>query len=175
MSQHYLNYFFPYTGDVSHHETSLTRAVFALLRLCPVAHAQLVHMVREQIENFPAFIDLQGCSITLEETKAIRSGPEEIRNVLVLLTGTPASVEKATSTTEKGRRFDAVVEYNTGDRLVFEAKIGAANEKDLTIRASDSFDKKVVEIKWNKLIEEIFRLIESHMLRGLTNRSQDSF
>lgn len=165
MPQHHLNYFFPYTGDVSHFETSLTRAFFALVNLCPVVHAQLLNMVREQVKDFPSFFDLHEHSFNLEASE-ITSSQEDAPTYLVHLTGVSSAGKATITKADSERRYDAIIEYETGMRLVFESKKGAANQKDSTIGKTHKFEEQIIHLRWNDLVEAISRLIESKMLRG---------
>ena len=75
MPGHHLNYFFPYSGDVAHYETSLTRAFFALVGLSPLVHEHVIETIRQANQDLPRFIDLrpESSSLALEVSSIDRA------------------------------------------------------------------------------------------------------
>jgi len=174
MSERRLNYFFPYSGDVGHYETSLTRAYFALLNLCPVVHAHFVSMVREKNPALPPFIELQPQSFGVAlEVSSVTSQSGDA--VLVHLTGAPSPSPANIAITEEDRRYDAVLAYDCGWTVLIEAKIGAADQKDATANIPQNIHGCVAEITWNDLIETIWRLIECGLLIGTEEKLARQF
>lgn len=174
MPERYLNYFFPYSGEVGHFETSLTRAYFALLNLCPVVHAHFIETVRESNRALPPFIDLQPQSsrLSLEVSNLTSQGGDV---VVVHLTGTPSLNPANITKTDEERRYDAVLTYDCGWTVLIEAKIGAADQKDATANFPQNIQGRAVEINWNDSIEAIWRLIECGLLIGTEERLARQF
>jgi len=173
MSERHLNYFFPYSGDVGHFETSLTRGFFALLNLSPVVHAHFVNTVREINSALPTFMDLQPQTsrLALEVSNLDSQGDA----VLVHLTGNPSANPASITITDEGRRYDAVLTYDCGWTVLVEAKIGAADQKDATANIPQKIHGRAVEISWNDLIEAIWGLIECGLLTGTEERLARQF
>jgi len=174
MSERRLNYFFPYSGDVGHFETSLTRAFLALLNLSPLVHAYFVSLVREKNPALPTFMELQPqfFRLALEVSSMISQGGDA---VLVHLTGTPSSSPATITVTEEGRRYDAILNYDCGWTVLIEAKIGMADKKDASANAAQNIHGCIAEISWNSLIETIWRLIECELLIGTEEKLARQF
>ena len=177
MANTHLNYFFPYSGDVGHFETSLTRAFFTLLNLSPVLHAHLIGMIRDQAPALPlpSFFDLQPESFRLDLELGSQNPSCEYENaVLVHFTGTPAPRPASAAKTEDSRRYDAVLAYDSGWAFLCESKIGAADQKDTHARVSGTLHG-VVEIGWNGLIEAVWRLMECGLLCRTDEKLAEQF
>jgi hypothetical protein len=174
MPGHHLNYFFPYSGDVAHYETSLTRAFFALVGLSPLVHEHVIETIRQANQDLPRFIDLrpESSSLALEVSSIDR---ETGNALLVHLTGAPPETPASSTKTDAGRRYDAVLTYDCGWTVLFETKIGGADRKDATANIPHTLSERVVDIRWNDLIETIWRLIECGLLCGTEERVAQQF
>jgi hypothetical protein len=172
----HLNYFFPYSGDVAQFEISLTRAFFALLNLCPVVHAHLIEMVRERNSELPAFFDLQPQSFGLAlEVSSLDAAEGDAALVHLTGVGSPPAAPTNITQTDAGRRYDAVLTYDCGWAILFEAKIGAADQKDATTNIPHNLRGCIAKISWNDLIEAIWRLIECGLLRDTEEKLARQF
>jgi len=176
VAQHYLNYFFPYSGDIAHFEISLTRAFFALLNLCPAVHAHLIEMVRDRNSELPAFFDLQPQSFGLAlEVSSLDAAEGDAALVHLPGEGSPPAGPTNITQTDAGRRYDAVLTYDCGWAILFEAKIGVADRKDATTNIPHNLHGCVAKISWNELIEAIWRLIECGLLRDTEEKLARQF
>ena len=169
-----VNFFVPYESAAAWHENQLTRALLVVLRYSPMAHQAWLGLVAP--EKYLHLHNLSEAKFATQEQHVFGTNIEvpegkTIRGISVLLTPDAAQVSEPIAESERKQVLDGIVTYGNDLVIVIENKItwGAVTDQHLRINLHDSpvaFDKYPCPIRWQKLLDVLFGLVERDLVSG---------
>lgn len=168
----HLNFFVPYEKAAAWHENQLTRALLVVLRYSPMAHQAWLRLVapKWELHDLSKADFKTQCRHVLDTDTEVPEG-EKVPCISVWLAPDAAQVNTPIKDSDRQQVLDGIVNYGKDLVVVIENKIGwgGVTEQPHRINRHDSpvrFEEKPCSVKWQRLLEVLFDLVERDLVSG---------
>jgi len=172
MISDHINVFTPYENAAAWHENQLTRALLVVLRYSPLAHETWLGLVApsKHLHELPKARFVLQRGRVLDIDVEVPEG-EMVPGISVWLAPDAAQDTAPVEDSVRQQVLDGIITYGNDLVVVIENKIGwgTITEQPRRINRHGSpvkFDNAISSVKWQRLLERFFDLIERDLVSG---------